>query len=79
MAFALLHNLYLWVRAKTERRLCLAVLGVDGAGKTTLLHTVQGNLVRGCALLKDQLHTEKLARMLEGSSWPAHSARRTRR
>ncbi len=45
MAFALLLNLYRYVRERTERRLCLAVLGVDGAGKTTLLQTVQGNLV----------------------------------
>lgn len=42
--FGLLHNLYKYCKAKAERKLTLALLGVDNAGKTTLLNTALGEL-----------------------------------
>ncbi len=46
MAFALLFNLYKYLRSRAERRVCLIVLGVDNAGKTTLINSLQGETVR---------------------------------
>jgi ADP-ribosylation factor-like protein 13B len=50
--FALLHNLYKFVRNAMERRVCLIVLGIDNAGKTTLLNTLQGQNMVQCVLLR---------------------------
>jgi hypothetical protein len=51
--FGLLHNLYKFLKTKSERKLCLVVLGIDNAGKTTLLHTVQGELVSYLAAMQN--------------------------
>lgn len=42
--FGLLHNLYTYCKAKTERKLTIALLGVDNAGKTTLLNSLLGEV-----------------------------------
>jgi small GTP-binding protein len=44
--FGLLHNLYKYYRKKTERKITIALLGLDNAGKTTILNTLQGELDR---------------------------------
>jgi ribosome biogenesis GTPase A len=50
--FALLYNLYKYLKERTERRVCIIVLGVDNAGKTTLINSLMGEevswLLSGC-------------------------------
>ncbi len=40
--FGLLYNFYQFCKKKAERKITLAVLGLDNAGKTTLLNSIQG-------------------------------------
>lgn len=42
--FGLLHNLYVYLKKKSERKITLVLLGIDNAGKSTLSHTLQGEL-----------------------------------
>lgn len=44
--FGLLHNLYKYLKKKSERKVTFVLLGLDNAGKTTLLNTINGQLVR---------------------------------
>lgn len=42
--FGLLHNLYVYLKQKSERKIVLVTLGLDNAGKTTIINTIQGLL-----------------------------------
>lgn len=42
MAFSLLYNLYKYLKNKSERKITLAVLGLDNAGKTSILKQLKG-------------------------------------
>ncbi|KAG2449901.1 hypothetical protein HYH02_000007 [Chlamydomonas schloesseri] len=42
--FGLLVNLYKFCKKKTERKITIALLGLDNAGKTTLLNSIQGEV-----------------------------------
>nr|A8INQ0.1 RecName: Full=ADP-ribosylation factor-like protein 13B; Short=CrArl13B [Chlamydomonas reinhardtii] len=44
--FGLLVNFYRFCRKKTERKITIALLGLDNAGKTTLLNSIQGEVDR---------------------------------
>ncbi|KAG2429000.1 hypothetical protein HXX76_011244 [Chlamydomonas incerta] len=42
--FGLLVNFYRFCKKKTERKITIALLGLDNAGKTTLLNSIQGEV-----------------------------------
>lgn len=42
MAFSLLVNLYKYLKSKSERKITLAILGLDNAGKTSILKQLKG-------------------------------------
>ena len=41
MAFTLLHNLYQYLKTKSERRITIAFVGLDGAGKVSMSLYIQ--------------------------------------